>query len=87
MPIDEPAELFGNYKCDTSEPLATSVFRSVPKTTGHDWSKFAFGIFTGDLVSHDLWELSSEYVLAEELISYQQFFDGMGGVKLHPTLG
>lgn len=83
----KPAELFGDYLCDTPEPLATSVFRNVPKATGSDWSDFAFGIFTGDLVSHDIWELTSEYVLANELTSYQQFFDGMGGVKLYPTLG
>ena len=86
-PILKPASLFGNYLCDTPEPLATSVFRSVPNVTGYEWSEFAFGIFTGDLVSHDLWELTENYVLAEELESYQQFFDGMGGVKMFPTLG
>ena len=87
VPITEPASLFGNYLCDTPEPLATSVFRSVPEVTGFKWHEFAFGIFTGDLVSHDLWELTEEYVQAEELVSYQQFFDGMGGVKMYPTLG
>lgn len=86
-PITEPASLFGNYLCDTPEPLATSVFRSVPDVTGFAWDEFSFGIFTGDLVSHDLWELTEEYVLAEQLESYQQFFDGMGGVKIFPTLG
>jgi hypothetical protein len=87
VPIKEPASLFGNYLCDTPEPLATSVFRSVPKVTGYKWKDFSFGIFTGDLVSHDIWELTKPYVLAEELASYQQFFDGMGGVKMFPTLG
>ena len=86
-PIKEPASLFGNYLCDTPEPLATSVFRNVPKVTGYDWSEFSFAIFTGDLVSHDIWELTEPYVLAEELESYQQFFNGMGGVKIYPTLG
>jgi hypothetical protein len=86
-PIQEPASLFGNYLCDTPEPLATSVFRSVPKVTGSDWKDFAFGIFTGDLVSHDLWELTKPYVEAENLESFQQFFNGMGGVKMYPTLG
>ena len=87
IPIEEPASLFGNYLCDTPEALATSVFRSVPKVTGYEWADFSFGIFTGDLVSHDLWELTESYVQAEELESYQQFFNGMGGVKLYPTLG
>jgi hypothetical protein len=87
VPIMEPASLFGNYLCDTPEPLATSVFRSVPKVTGYGWEDFSFGIFTGDLVSHDIWELTKPYVLAEELESYQQFFNGMGGVKMFPTLG
>jgi hypothetical protein len=87
VPIEEPASIFGNYLCDTPELLGTSVFRAVPNVTGHDWKDFSFGIFTGDLVSHDLWELTEEYVLAEELESYQNFFDGMGGVKLFPTLG
>lgn len=86
-PIQQPASLFGNYLCDTPEALATSVFRSVPEVTGYDWDDFSFGIFTGDLVSHDIWELTEPYVLAEELESYQQFFDGMDGVKLYPTLG
>jgi hypothetical protein len=55
--------------------------------TGHRWCDFSFGIFTGDLVSHDVWELTEEYVLAEELRSYQDFFDGMGDVPVFPTLG
>lgn len=86
-PINTPASLFGNYQCDTPEALATSVFRAVPKVTGYEWDDFSFGIYTGDLVSHDIWELTGPYVLANELASYQQFFDGMGGVTLYPTLG
>lgn len=86
-PIKEPASLFGNYMCDTPEALGTSVFRAVPEVTGHRWCDFSFGIFTGDLVSHDVWELTEEYVLAEELRSYQDFFDGMGDVPVFPTLG
>lgn len=86
-PINESANIFGNYLCDTPEPLATSVFRSVPKVTGLDWCDFSFGIFTGDLVTHDIWELTKEYVLANELISFQQFYDGLGGVKMYATLG
>lgn len=86
-PIKQPASFFGNYLCDTPEPLGTSVFLNVPKVTGFEWSEFSFGIFTGDLVSHDLWELTEEYVEAEMLGSYQHFFDGLGGVKMYPTLG
>ena len=51
-PIKEPASLFGNYQCDTPEPLATSVFRSVPNVTGYCWEDFSFGIFTGK--SHNM---------------------------------
>jgi hypothetical protein len=86
-PIVEPASLFGNYLCDTPEPLGTSVFRNVPKVTGFEWDEFSFGIFTGDLVSHDIWELTEPYVVAENLESYQQFFNGLGGIKIFPTLG
>ncbi|KAL9055736.1 MAG: hypothetical protein Q9162_003372 [Coniocarpon cinnabarinum] len=86
-PINETANLFGNYLCDTPEPLATSVFRNLPKATGLNWCDFSFALFTGDLVSHDIWELTPEYVLAEELSSYQQFFNGLGGVTVYPTLG
>jgi hypothetical protein len=86
-PIQEPASIFGNYLCDTPEALGTSVFRQLPNATGHRWEDFAFGLFTGDLVSHDIWEVTEPYVLAEELLSYQHFFDGMGGVKIYPTLG
>jgi hypothetical protein len=87
VPIQEPASIFGNYLCDTPEALGTSLFRQLPKATGHRWEDFSFGLFTGDLVSHDIWELTEPYVLAEELLSYQHFFDGMGGVKIFPTLG
>jgi hypothetical protein len=86
-PIQEPASIFGNYLCDTPEAVGRSLFQNVPKVTGHEWKDFLFGLFTGDLVSHDIWELTEPYVLAEELVSYQQFFDGMGGVKMYPTLG
>jgi hypothetical protein len=86
-PINTPASLFGNYLCDTPEALGTSVFRAVPSVTGLDWTEFAFGLYTGDLVSHDLWELTQPYVEQEEMESYQEFFNGMGGVTLYPTLG
>jgi hypothetical protein len=86
-PIQEPASIFGNYLCDTPEAVGRSLFQNVPKVTGYGWEDFSFGLFTGDLVSHDLWELTEPYALAEELVSYQQFFDGMGGVKMYPTLG
>lgn len=86
-PINQSAALFGNYQCDTPDPLGTSFFRNVPKVTGYDWEDFAFGIFTGDIVSHDIWELTKPYVLAEELHTYQSFFNGAGGVKIYPTLG
>jgi hypothetical protein len=86
-PINLTASLFGNYQCDTPEALGTSVFRAVPKVTGYKWADFSFGIYTGDLVSHDIWELTEPYVLANELESYQQFFNGMGDLPLYPTLG
>ena len=86
-PINLTASLFGNYQCDTPEALGTSVFRAVPKVTGYKWADFSFGIYTGDLVSHDIWELTEPYVLANELESYQQFFNGMGDLPVYPTLG
>lgn len=46
-PIKEPASLFGNYRCNTPEALATSLFRSLPNVTGFEFDEFAFGIFTG----------------------------------------
>lgn len=87
VPINQPASLFGNYLCDTPEALATSLFRALPKVTGFGVDEFAFGIFTGDLVTHDAWALTEPYVLANELASYQQFFNGLGDVPLYPTLG
>ncbi|RFU30819.1 hypothetical protein B7463_g5528, partial [Scytalidium lignicola] len=87
VPVQQPASLFGNYLCDTPEALGTSVFRNVPKVTGFTWDDFDFGLFTGDLVSHDIWYVTEPYVLAEENISFQQFFDGIGGLKIFPTLG
>ena len=86
-PIQAPASLFGNYECDTPQTLGKSVFTAVPNVTGFDWCEYSFGLFTGDLVSHDLWELTKPYVEQVEMEAYQEFFDGMGGVPLYPTLG
>lgn len=62
-PINASAQLFGNYLCDTPEPLATSVFRNVPKVTGLDWCDFSFALFTGDLVSREhCLELKKDWV-------------------------
>lgn len=87
-PVSLPASLFGDYLCDTPEALATSVFRAIPKVTGYEIDDFSFGIYTGDLVSHDIWELTQAYVHSNELEAYQQFFDGLGpNVPVYPTLG
>ncbi|KAK4575042.1 hypothetical protein LTR86_000894 [Recurvomyces mirabilis] len=83
-----PASLFGNYLCDTPEALATSLFRAIPKVTGFAVDDFAFSIYTGDLVSHDIWELTKPYVALNELEAYQQFYNGFGpNVPVYPTLG
>lgn len=79
-----PAPITGAYLCDSPHALGQSTFSSIQDSV----SDLAFGIFTGDLVSHDLWDLNASYILNEELTSYNDFFKGLGpDVPVYPVLG
>ena len=83
-PIEFPAPATGAFLCDSPHELGQSTFGSIKSRV----SDLSFGIFTGDLVSHDLWDLNATYVLNEELTSYNDFFKGLGpDVPVYPVLG
>ncbi|CAD6579392.1 MAG: hypothetical protein TREMPRED_002464 [Tremellales sp. Tagirdzhanova-0007] len=83
-PIKFPAPATGAFLCDSPHELGQSTFGSIKSSV----SNLSFGIFTGDLVSHDLWDLNATYVLNEELTSYNDFFKGLGpDVPVYPVLG
>ena len=74
-----PASRFGNYQCDAPADLALSVFDSMPQLI--DMSKVAFSIFTGDIVSHDkLDQTSQAYIEYEENVTYSTFKAGLGEI-------
>jgi sphingomyelin phosphodiesterase len=79
-----PAPRFGAYKCDTPYSLAGAALQAIPALAG----PFDFGIFTGDLVSHDNDnQLSRAYTRYEEASVFGMLKHVLGGAALYPTLG
>ena len=74
-----PASRFGEYICDAPPDLLISAFLGMPKFI--NMSKVSFAIFTGDIVSHDpADQLSQPYDAYEEVLTYQTFKAGLGGI-------
>ncbi|KAF2236806.1 hypothetical protein EV356DRAFT_481645 [Viridothelium virens] len=81
-----PASRFGYLYCDSPPDLALSSFASMPDF--FNMSSVSFGIFTGDIVSHDNGDqLSRAYVEYEEKVTYETFKAEMRNVPVYPTLG
>ncbi|SEI30956.1 YALIA101S01e11540g1_1 [Yarrowia lipolytica] len=81
-----PAQKFGSYECDIPQVLLEDSLRSVA-TIGANKS-FEFGIFTGDMVSHDLddW-LSLANVIKSEEDVYYQMKRFLGDLPIYSTFG
>lgn len=86
--ISEPAPLYGAFLCDTPYDLASAVLQSIGPLTGTSKEKpFAWGIYTGDLVSHDSQnQLSRAYTEYTETAVFKMFKDNIGG-PIFATLG
>ena len=74
-----PASRFGEFICDTPPDLFISAFLNMPNFV--NLSTISFGIFTGDVVSHDpADQLSGVYNSYEEEVTYATFKAGLGGI-------
>ncbi|KAF9213331.1 hypothetical protein BGZ59_005522 [Podila verticillata] len=82
-PIKKPASKWGESKCDTPIALGVSALEAIQKFV----PEAAFGIFTGDIVSHDSWMITQKYVEDEETRSYELFKQYLQEIKLYVALG
>ncbi|KAK3840698.1 MAG: Metallo-dependent phosphatase-like protein [Linnemannia elongata] len=82
-PIKKRASKWGEPKCDTPIALGLSALeaiqRFVPNAT--------FGLFTGDIVSHDSWLITEKYVADLETRSYELFKKYLQEMRLYVVLG
>ncbi|KAI8345846.1 Metallo-dependent phosphatase-like protein [Mortierella sp. GBAus27b] len=82
-PIKKPASKWGDGQCDTPIELGLSALQAIQKFV----PKASFGIFTGDIVSHDAWLITEKYVAEEETRSYDLFKQYLQELKLYVAMG
>ncbi|KAF8940553.1 hypothetical protein BGZ58_005887 [Dissophora ornata] len=82
-PIKKPASKWGDGKCDTPIALGLSALEAIPRLVPNA----SFGIFTGDIVSHDSWMITEQYVSDEETRSYELFKKHLQDMKLYVAMG
>ncbi|KAF8976900.1 hypothetical protein BGZ46_007856 [Entomortierella lignicola] len=82
-PIKKPASKWGDGRCDTPIDLGLNalqaITRFVPNAT--------FGLFTGDIISHDSWMITEKYIGDEERKSYELFKQYLKEMKLYVVMG
>ncbi|KAF9166053.1 hypothetical protein DFQ26_008807 [Actinomortierella ambigua] len=96
-PIQKKASKWGEPKCDTPIALGLSALQAIPRMLGMDSGNVEgqqdkeggvrFGIFTGDIASHDSWMITQKYIIEEEARSYGLFYRYLKGLKLYVTMG
>ncbi|QNP96369.1 Putative sphingomyelin phosphodiesterase asm-3 [Yarrowia lipolytica] len=81
-----PAQKLGSYHCDLPEALVEDSMKSVgAMSLARD---FEFGLFTGDMVSHDLEDwLSFAHSYQSEEECYYLMKKYMGDIPVYPTFG
>jgi hypothetical protein len=92
--LEIPSPLYGAYKCDSPYFLLTSALESIGPLTGttsnnqSENDQFAWGIYTGDLVSHDSQnQLSNNYTEYAEVSIYHMIKSFMPSGPIFPVLG
>ena len=83
-----PAPLYGEFRCDTPYYLGLAALQSIGPLTGTSANDtLAWGIYTGDLVSHDPHnQLSRAYVSYTEYSVYEMFKQYIGA-PVYAVLG
>ncbi|OCH90081.1 hypothetical protein OBBRIDRAFT_812864 [Obba rivulosa] len=83
-----PAPRYGAFLCDTPYSLMLAAVQAIPVLTGTEKTGFDFGIYTGDLVSHDAEnELSRDYVMYAETVLYDLLKRILGTGPFYVALG
>ncbi|GJJ11789.1 hypothetical protein Clacol_006027 [Clathrus columnatus] len=89
-----PAPRYGAYECDTPWLLADAVMHAIPSLTGintaldKDGKPATFGIFTGDLTSHDNDnQLGRDYVKYVEVSVFSLFKHYFGDIPFYAAMG
>jgi sphingomyelin phosphodiesterase len=82
-PIKKPASKWGEGKCDTPIALGISAMEAIPRFVPNA----SFGLFTGDIVSHDTWLITEKYVADQETESYELFKKYLQDMKLYVVMG
>ncbi|KAI0319038.1 Metallo-dependent phosphatase [Amylostereum chailletii] len=83
-----PAPRYGAYLCDTPLSLAAAALQVIPVLAGAQDSGFAYTIYTGDIVSHDLEnQLSRDYVMYTETVMYDLLKRTLGSGPVYAVLG
>ncbi|KAI0308376.1 Metallo-dependent phosphatase-like protein [Multifurca ochricompacta] len=83
-----PAPRYGWFKCDTPFSLAAAALEAIPVLADTEKTGFAWTIYTGDLVSHDLEnQLSRDYVMYTETVVYDLFKRILGSGPVYAALG
>ncbi|KAG0216383.1 hypothetical protein BGX28_002853 [Mortierella sp. GBA30] len=82
-PIKKKASKWGEGKCDTPIALGLSALEAIRRFV----PKASFGLFTGDIASHDSWMITEKYIADEETRSYELFKEYLQEMKLYVALG
>ncbi|KAF9980215.1 hypothetical protein BGZ65_005394 [Modicella reniformis] len=77
-PIKKPASKWGDGRCDTPIALGLSALEAIPKFVPNA----SFGLFTGDIASHDSWMITEKYIADEETRSYELFKQYLQDLRL-----
>ncbi|KAF9185432.1 hypothetical protein BGZ51_002659 [Haplosporangium sp. Z 767] len=82
-PIKKPASKWGEGKCDTPIALGLSALEAIQKFVPNA----TFGLFTGDIASHDSWMITEKYIADLETQSYELFKKYLLDLKLYVAMG
>ncbi|KAL8870348.1 MAG: hypothetical protein Q9174_003590 [Haloplaca sp. 1 TL-2023] len=83
-----PAPLYGEFRCDTPYYLALAALQSISPLTGTSATDtLAWGIYTGDLVSHDYRSALSEAYIEYMEYSVYEMFKQYIGAPVYAVLG
>ncbi|KAF9115122.1 hypothetical protein BGX27_008827 [Mortierella sp. AM989] len=82
-PIKKRASKWGDGRCDTPIALGVNALQAITKFVPNA----TFGIFTGDIISHDSWMVTEKYIGDEEKKSYDLFKQYLQDMKLYVAMG
>ncbi|KAF9570702.1 hypothetical protein EC968_001486 [Mortierella alpina] len=82
-PIKKRASKWGEGKCDTPIALGLSALQAIQRFV----PDANFGLFTGDIASHDSWMITEKYIEEEETKSYELFKQYLQEMKLYVAMG